>query len=155
MLDGMNDRMVRAMYENLPVEILIIDANDEIIGWNKHETRLFKRPLSAMGTDFRLFHPADSSAKAEQVIQEMKQGLRDKASFWFDIKSDITRKNHKIMVEMIALRDYDGTYLGCMECTQDVEAYQHLQGERRLSDDPRYEFIQQTWAPLPVAKVSG
>ena len=59
------------------------------------------------------------------------------------------------MVEMIALRNYDGTYLGCMQCTQDIEAYQHLQGERRLSDDPRYEFIQQALAPLPVAKVSG
>ena len=59
------------------------------------------------------------------------------------------------MVEMIALRDYDGTYLGCMQCIQDTEALQNLQGERRLSDDPQYEFIQSAWSPMTVAKVSG
>ncbi|HBF40053.1 MAG TPA: hypothetical protein DDW50_22455 [Firmicutes bacterium] len=155
MLDGMNDRIVQAMYENLPIEVLIIDANDEIIAWNKHESRLFKRPMTAMGTDFRCYHPTDSCVQAEQVIQEMKQGIRDRASFWFDLKSDVTSKKHKIMVEFVALRDYDGHYLGCMQCTQDIDALQHLQGERRLSDDPKYEFIQPAWTPLIVAKVNG
>ncbi len=30
-------------------------------------------------------------------------------------------KKHKILIEFYALRDDGGKYLGCMECTQDVE----------------------------------
>jgi DUF438 domain-containing protein len=32
------------------------------------------------------------------------------------------------------LRDYSGSYLGCMECTQDVQEIMELKGERRLLD---------------------
>ena len=141
MLDGMNEQMVRLMYETLPVEVLIIDSNDEIIGWNKHDTRLFQRPLTAMGINFRSYHPADSSAKVEQVIQEMKQGLRDKASFWFDVQLEADRAKHKVLVEFYALRDYNGKYLGCLQCTQDIEAMRQLQGERLLSEHSQFESL--------------
>ncbi|HBE77769.1 MAG TPA: hypothetical protein DDW65_08285 [Firmicutes bacterium] len=141
MLDGMTEQIVRIMYENLPVEIMVIDAEDEIISWNKHDTRLFKRPMTAMGIDFRTYHPADSFAKAEQVIFEMKQGRRDKASFWFDLKIDTNSTERKVLVEFYALRDYNGKYLGCMQCTQDIEDIRHVQGEQRLSEDPRYESL--------------
>jgi PAS domain S-box-containing protein len=148
MLDGMNEQMVRIMYENLPVEVLILDSNDEIIGWNKHETRLFQRPLTAMGINFRTYHPAESFAKIEHVIQEMKQGLRDKASFWFDVQSEADRAKHKVLVEFFALRDDNGQYLGCMQCTQDIEAIQQLQGERKLSEHPKFESLRTKWAQV-------
>jgi PAS domain S-box len=145
MLDGMNELLVRVMYEALPIEVLIIDSNDEIIGWNKHETRLFQRPLTAMGIDFRTYHPADSSAKVDQVIREMKQGHRDKASFWFDLKSEADGTQHKVFVEYCALRDDNGQYLGCMQCTQDVEAIRQLKGEQKLSDHPKFESDRAMW----------
>jgi len=49
LFDQMNKEMVRVMIESLPLEVTIIDANDEVVGWNKHEKRIFKRPLSSMG----------------------------------------------------------------------------------------------------------
>jgi DUF438 domain-containing protein len=49
MIDRMSEEIVRAMLEALPVETTVIDANDEVIGWNKHETRIFHRPMSSMG----------------------------------------------------------------------------------------------------------
>ena len=53
MIDRMNDEIVKAIIETLPAEITIIDANDEVVGWNKHESRLFKRPLTSMGLNLR------------------------------------------------------------------------------------------------------
>ncbi|TCL63795.1 hypothetical protein EDC14_102080 [Hydrogenispora ethanolica] len=122
MIDGMDEQILRAMYETLPVEISIIDANDEIIGWNKHETRLFKRPLTAMNIDFRYYQPDEALPKAELIIREMKEGKYSKAHFWFDLKPDHHGKMQKVLIEFYALRDYSGKYLGCMECTHNVSA---------------------------------
>jgi Uncharacterized conserved protein len=142
MIDGMNEQIVRALYETLPVDVIVFDENDEIITWNKHETRLFKRPLTAMGIDYRTYHPSGSCSETEKVIGEMKLGNRDKARFWFDVPVGTTQNEHKILVDFIALRDDSGKYLGCMECIQDIEEIRNLKGELKISEDPRYEFIE-------------
>ncbi len=142
MIDGMNEQMVQALYEALPVDVIVFDENDEIVGWNKHETRLFKRPLTAMGINYRTYHPSGSCSETEKAIKEMKLGNRDKARFWFDIPMENSPKVHKVLVDFIALRDYSGKYLGCMECIQDIEEIRNLKGELKISEDPRYEFVQ-------------
>jgi len=134
MIDQMNDRIVKAIFETLPMEITVIDAKDEVIGWNKHESRLFKRPLSSMGLNFRICHPEASLPKVIQIVEEMRSGRRDKAQFWINMGVGPEGKKHKIYIEFHALRDDSGKYLGCMECTQDVEAIRHLEGEKRLLD---------------------
>jgi PAS domain S-box-containing protein len=134
MLDRMNETMVKAIFESLPVEITVIDANDEVVGWNQNEKRLFKRPLTSMGLNFRQCHPEESLDKVVQIITEMKESKRDKARFWIDLPLGPENKKHKILIEFYALRDYSGKYLGCMECTQDVEDIMDLQGEKRLLD---------------------
>jgi len=132
LFDRMDEKMVKAMIERIPVEITVIDADDEVVGWNQHETRLFRRPMSAMGLNFRQCHPEESLAKVEQIVGEMKAGRRDKARFWIDLKVGQDPVQHKILIEFYALRDESGKYLGCMECTQDVSEARALQGEKRL-----------------------
>ena len=132
MLERMDERTVRSMFETMPIEITVIDHNDEVIGWNRHENRVFPRPLTSMGLNFRQCHPEDSLAKVEQIVDEMKAGTRDKASFWIDMAVEPNGKKHKIFIEFYALRDYDGTYLGCMECDRDVQEIRELKGEKRL-----------------------
>jgi len=134
MFDRMNDEMVKAMIETVPVEITVIDANDEVVGWNKHENRLFHRPMSCMGLNFRECHPERSLAVVEQIVAEMKAGTRDDARFWIDLPVPGDTGNHKILIEFFALRDSARAYLGCMECAQDVEAHRVLEGQRRLLD---------------------
>lgn len=136
MIDGLNEELVRSMYETLPVEITVIDANDEVIGWNKHHNRLFYRPSASMNMNFRECHPQKSLALVEKIVGEMKEGKRDQARFWIDMTVNReTKEQHKVLIEFFALRDERGKYLGCMECTQDVEDIMHLEGEKRLMDE--------------------
>lgn len=134
MIDRMNERVVKAIFETVPMEITVIDENDEVIGWNRHTGRIFKRPLTSMGLNFRQCHPETSLPKVEQIIGEMKEGKREKARFWIDLPLETGGKNHKIMIEFYALRDESGKYLGCMECTQDIEEIRMLAGQMRLLD---------------------
>ena len=130
--DRMDEKMVKAALESFPAEITVIDANDEVVAWNKNDNRLFHRPQTSMGMNFRQCHPASSLGKVEQIVAEMKAGTRQKASFW--IQAKVGEERHFVMIEFFALRGDGGEYLGCMEVTQDIEEKRGLQGERRLLD---------------------
>lgn len=132
MIDRMSDEMLRAVWESLPCEVTVIDAGDEVAGWNQHDTRLFHRPMSSMGLNFRDCHPEESLHKVEQIISEMKAGSRSSARFWIDLPVPPQGERHKILIEFFALRDPQGRYLGCMECTRDVQEILGLKGEKRL-----------------------
>jgi len=133
-IDKMDETVLNSILEALPMEITVIDSNDEVIGWNKHEKRLFKRPLTSMGANFRECHPQESLDMVIKIVDEMRSGKRDKASFWIDLPVGPSGQKHKILIEFFALRDYQGKYLGCMECTQDVQTIRELEGQKRLLD---------------------
>jgi PAS domain S-box-containing protein len=130
--DRMDEKLVKAVIETIPAEITVIDANDEVVAWNRHENRLFHRPMTSMGLNFRKCHPAHSLAKVEQIVAEMKAGTRQKARFW--IQAKVGDERHMVMVEFFALRGESGQYLGCLEVTQDIEEQRRLEGEKRLLD---------------------
>ena len=134
LFDRMDSAMVRALIEALPDEITVIDASDEVIGWNRHDKRLFKRPLTSMGLNFRECHPAESLPKVLQIVEEMRAGRRDSARFWIDLAVGGDGKKHKVLIEFFALRADAGAYLGCVECTRDIEELRSLEGEKRLLD---------------------
>jgi len=134
LFDAMNTEMVKSLMEALPMEVTVIDVNDEVAGWNKHETRLFKRPMSSIGLNFRQCHPEKSLSMVERIISEMKAGTRDKVRFWMDMEVKAGEPKHKILVEFYALRDDKGDYIGCMECTQDIEDLRKIEGQKRLMD---------------------
>jgi len=132
MFDRLDEKTVRAVIEAIPSEITVIDANDEVVAWNRHETRLFHRPMTSMGLNFRRCHPAHSLGKVEQIVAEMKAGTRQKARFW--IQAKVGDERHMVLIEFFALRGENGDYLGCLEVTQDIEEQRGLEGERRLLD---------------------
>ena len=135
LFDRMDAGMVQALIETLPDEITVIDANDEVVGWNKHDKRLFRRPLTSMGLNFRQCHPETSLHLVERIVDEMKRGQRHQARFWIDLAMPGDgQSKHRVLIEFYALRDPAGKYLGCMECTRDVEEIRHLVGEKRLLD---------------------
>jgi DUF438 domain-containing protein len=132
--DAINEEMLQAVIESLPGEITVIDAKDEVVGWNKHEERLFRRPLSCMGLNVRQCHPQDSMAMVEEILMEMRAGTREVARFWLDMPVPEDAKPHKILIEFYALRNPAGQYLGCMEHALDVQYIRDLTGQKRLLD---------------------
>jgi PAS domain S-box-containing protein len=134
MIDRMSDSLLKATWDALPVETTVIDANDEVVAWNKHETRIFHRPMSSMGLNFRDCHPKESLEKVVQIVEDMRTGKRDKARFWVDVAVTPGGPKHKILIEFYALRDEKGAYLGCLEAAQDVQDILGISGQKRLLD---------------------
>lgn len=122
--------VLNAILETIPLEFSVLNKNDEVLAWNKHETRIFKRPTGVVGKNVRNCHPKSSSHKIEQIINDFKDDKRNKARFWIDLM--IENKKEKVMIEYFALRDADGNYIGCLEASQNVTEMQKLSGEKRL-----------------------
>jgi hypothetical protein len=134
MIGNLPDTIVKALIETIPLEFSVIDKNDKVLAWNKHETRIFKRPENVVGRDVRNCHPKKSLDKVEQILKEMKEGKRNKAQFWIDLPLGEHQEKQKVLIEYYALRDSSGSYVGCLEATQNIESLQKLTGEKRLLD---------------------
>ncbi|TFF99377.1 MAG: PAS domain S-box protein [Promethearchaeota archaeon] len=134
MIGSISKEMLEGILETIPVDISILDANDKVIGWNHHETRIFKRPEVVLGKDVRECHPEKSLDKVEKIIDEMKEGVRNKAQFWIDHQLGYEEQPRKVLIEYYALRDPQGNYVGVVEASQDVTGIQNLKGEKRLLD---------------------
>lgn len=134
MVGKLSGEILEALFETVPIEFSVLDANDKILAWNKHDKRIFKRPINIIGRDVRNCHPNKSLAKVEQIISEMKEGTRDSARFWIDLVLSPDAQKSKVLIEYFALRNTNGKYLGCLEVTRDITPLQELKGEKRLLD---------------------
>ena len=134
MIGKLDGEILGAVLETIPVEFSVLDKDDKVLAWNRHKTRIFKRPEGVVGKNVRNCHPKKSLDKVEQILSEMKSGKRDKASFWLDLPLGKNGEKHKVMIEYFALRDKDGNYLGCLEASQDITDIQKMEGEKRLLD---------------------
>ena len=137
MVGTLKKEIVDSLFETIPFEFSVIDANDKVLAWNKHDTRIFKRPKGVIGRDVRNCHPKKSVHLVEKILDEMKSGKRDFARFWIDLAldSDEKDKKSKVLIEYYALRDDAGNYVGCMELSRNITEIQALHGEKRLLDD--------------------
>ena len=127
-------KTLEALLDTLPMDFSVLDENDRVLAWNRHETRIFKRADAVLGLDVRNCHPKKSLEKVEAIIREMKGGRRDKARFWIDLPLGPKKEKQKILIEYFALRNPNGKYLGCLEVSQNTHEIQKLTGEKRLLD---------------------
>ncbi|MFC1485912.1 PAS domain-containing protein [Candidatus Latescibacterota bacterium] len=134
MIGSVSEEVLEAMLETMPIEFSVVDVNDEVLAWNKHTTRIFKRPEAVVGRNVRKCHPQKSLDKVEIILSEMKAGTRDSARFWIDLPIGSEGQKQKILIQYFALRNKGGQYLGCMECSQNIADIQTLSGEKRLLD---------------------
>jgi len=134
MIGKLPENILHAILETIPIEFSVIDKNEKVLAWNKHTTRIFKRPEAVVGRDVRNCHPKKSLGKVDQILQEMKAGKRDKARFYIDLPLGLNNQKEKVLIEYYALRDENGNYLGCLEASQNIAEIQKLSGEKRLLD---------------------
>jgi len=134
MIGKLPEDILQAFLETIPLEFSVIDRNEKVLAWNKHSTRIFKRPEAVVGRDVQNCHPKKSLAKVEQILKEMKAGKRDKARFYIDLPLGPNQEKQKVLIDYYALRDEQGKYLGCLEVTQNIAELQKLSGEKRLLD---------------------
>lgn len=134
MIDQLSNEMMKAIMETLPVDISVTDEKDEVVYWNRHETRIFKRPWTSMGLNVRQCHPEKSLAMVERILDEMRSGKRDMARFWIDYPVGPGKIKRKVVIDYYALRDASGKFLGCMEADQVIDDLKTIEGQKRLLD---------------------
>jgi DUF438 domain-containing protein len=134
MIGKLPEDILQAVLEAIPLEFSVIDRNEKVLAWNKHSSRIFKRPEAVVGRNVRNCHPKKSLGKVEQILQEMKAGKRDKARFYIDLPLGPKQEKQKVLIEYYALRDEQEKYLGCLEASQNIAELQKLSGEKRLLD---------------------
>jgi hypothetical protein len=126
MIENLSKEQLAGILEALPVEVSFVDENDLVRFWNKHETRIFKRPVSVVGKSVQNCHPKHSVDKVNQLLSDFKSGKKDSAEFWIDLKG------RKVYIRYFAVRDKTDRYLGTLEVTQDITEIKKIEGERRL-----------------------
>jgi PAS domain S-box-containing protein len=134
MIGKLPENTLNALLETIPIEFSVVDESDNVLAWNKHGSRIFKRPAGVVGKNVKKCHPEKSLDKVVTILQEMKDGKRDKARFWIDLPIGRNKEMNKVMIEYYALRDENGKYLGCLEASQNISEIGKLEGEKKLLD---------------------
>ena len=109
MIGKLSEELKDAILETMPLEITVIDENDKIVAWNKHETRIFKREKELIGKNVLECHPEHVRDKVSQLLKDMKEGKKD-AHIAYSMGPD----KQKVKVGYYALRK-DGKYIGALE----------------------------------------
>jgi len=128
MLEKLSTETIAAIFEALPVEVSFVDKDDTVRYYSKGDKRIFRRTPSVIGMKVQNCHPQKSLHKVNQVLDDLKAGTRDVAEFWIELKG------RTVLIRYFAVRDGEGAYLGCLECTQDITDLKKIEGEKRLLD---------------------
>ncbi|MCK4957616.1 MAG: DUF438 domain-containing protein, partial [Candidatus Cloacimonetes bacterium] len=116
------------LFNHLPVDITYVDEHNKVKYFSTPKKRIFPRTNSIIGRDIHNCHPPKSVHIVEQIVEAFKNGTKDKASFWINMKGET------ILIQYFALRDESGNYKGVIEVSQEISEIKDLEGEKRLLD---------------------
>lgn len=117
---------LEAMLNVLPLDITLVDEQDKVAYFSRPKERLFPRSEAVIGRDVRNCHPSESVHVVEAILTAFKNGERDNADFWIQMRGKF------VYIQYVAIRDKKGNYRGTLEMTQDLTGLRALTGERRL-----------------------
>ena len=110
-----NETILPAVMDTMPLELTLTDENDIIIFWNEPKTRIFHRADEILGTDIRKCHSEKTQDKLEKLLGDMRSGAVNRVAM------RIEHHGQSILIEYIAVRNDDGKYLGCLESCRLVD----------------------------------
>jgi len=128
MIENLKPEVIEAMLDSMPIEISFVNENDEVKYFNKNGDRIFPRPRSIVGKKVQQCHPQKSLHKVLQILEAFKNGKKDVAEFWINLKG------RQIYIRYFPVRDKDGKYLGTLEASQNITDIKKIEGEKRLLD---------------------
>ncbi len=131
-LSEMSPEFLQAVFDAFPGDISILDADDKVQFWSKHDTRVFEHNLILLENDVRFCHPPSSIEKVLKVIEVLRTGERNHVDFWLDFPDGETPR--KLLIRYIAIRDKAGTYLGTLEVISNITPLQAITGENRIGN---------------------
>jgi len=114
--------------DNIPIDITYVDEFDKVVYFNNAKDRFFPRSPSIIGRDVDKCHPPESVHVVNEIVDAFKEGRKDKASFWLQMKGKF------IVINYYALRNEEGQYKGVLEVSQDVTEIRSLEGNRKILD---------------------
>ncbi len=117
------------LLNTLPVDITFVDKDDTVKYFSEGKDRIFVRTRAVIGRKVQNCHPPQSVDKVERILSDFKQGKRDIAAFWINLKGRL------IHIRYFAVRNQNKEYLGTLEVTQDITDIKKLEGEKRLLDE--------------------
>ena len=77
MIGKLPENVLKAVLETIPIEFSVLDSDNKVLAWNKHETRIFKRPTAALGRDVANCHPKKSLATRDDRRQNTHSSFLD------------------------------------------------------------------------------
>jgi hypothetical protein len=122
------------LFNNLPVDITFVDAQDRVAFFSEGPDRVFARSRAIIGREVQNCHPPKSMATVQRILDDFRAGRQGVAEFWIEMGGKF------VHIRYFAVRDEAGAYLGTLEVTQDLTRLRALQGQRRLLQyDPAQE----------------
>ncbi|MFW5829627.1 MAG: PAS domain-containing protein [Planctomycetota bacterium] len=122
----LNAQQLTAIFRHLPVDITFVDAEDRVRYFSETPDRVFARSRTIIGRKVHHCHPPSSVDIVERILDDFRSGRQDHAAFWIPFQDKF------VHIQYVAVHHEDGTYLGCLEATQDIAPLRQLEGERRL-----------------------
>ncbi len=119
---------IKLLFNHLPVDITFVDENDKVVYFSSPQKRIFPRSKAVIGRDVHNCHPPESVHVVEQIVNAFRNGKKDVASFW------INMKGQQLLIQYFPVRDEAGKYRGIVEVSQEITGIRQLQGEKRLLD---------------------
>lgn len=120
-------RFLRQILNTIPFEIDVIDANDKFVYFTDGDKRMHQRYVEQLGQALIDLHPENPERirpTVQKILASFKDGSADHYEQWFPMG------NRTCYINYYAIRDIDGTYLGCIEFTGDIKRIQGFRGIR-------------------------
>jgi DUF438 domain-containing protein len=119
---------IKLVFNHLPVDITYVDENNKVCYFSNPAKRIFPRTTAIIGREVSNCHPPESVHVVEKIVESFRNGEKDKADFWIQMKGNF------ILIQYFAVRDEQHNYRGVIEVSQEISAIKALQGEKKLLD---------------------
>lgn len=119
-------KQLELLLNHLPVDITFIDHNDVVRYFTQGKERIFARTKAVIGRTVQNCHPPKSVHVVEELLTDFKSGRKDCEDFW------IKFRDQYILIRYFAVRDENGSYIGTLEFTQNIDPIQAIEGEKRI-----------------------